>query len=223
MDKYLDSHKNLRVARTLGVAFDSNSNSIGNSNSPKKASIPAELNDGLMAWKEAARKEIDAELTKKYEAMYAKKLKEMNEKEASYKNACTSLTELLDSVKKAGEESLSVCLKDLNSITVMLVLESLYKIIGDDEKYKEYAIRVVEASVNSLAEDITVTGVMSAHDYALLSHEPMFIKFKNFIHPDEKLKKGQFYLDDGSTIYELGILDRLDALRAAFLTAVSQA
>lgn len=219
MDKHLvDSQQNLRIARTLGIAVEEDRSSTLNN----KARAPDNLDHGLAVWKEAARKEIDAELAKKYEVMYSKKLKELNEKEEFYKNACISVTGLLESLQKVSQESLSLYLKDLNSITIMLVLESLYKIIGDDEKYKEYVARIVEDSINSLGESIAVTASISLHDYKLLINEPMFIKFKSFIHPDEKLTKGQFLLDDGTTTYAVGILDRLDVLRSAFLNAVGQ-
>lgn len=226
MDELLNSNNPSRLARTLGVEFGEavpeKSAFNGGAINPAGKAVANSASSDADIWKQKARKELEAEISLKYEKLYAEKLKKVEQNEVLYRESSARLAELMTSVKRAGEETLDFGLKDLNAITASLVLQSLYKILGDDKKYKTFAVKVVQDSISSFAEEVNIRGLISQYDYDLLAKDPLFAELKTFIRPDEKLKKGQFSIDDGSTTYEMGILDRLDVLRSAFMNAVGQ-
>lgn len=220
MDEKLDRNT-LRVSRTLNVEAESIANEAKSvdrnvASGYLKSSIEGiEVEKSLE--KEKIRLELQREIEKKYELIYSNKLKSLEEKEQKCIKDSQDLTELLASVNRSFAEIVSNEFSIQNNTIVLLILESLYKLIGDSHNYKEFLEKNILDSVAMLTDGINVTGKLSQYDYDLLVKNSLPEEIKKFIVPDKKLVKGQFYLDDGVSIFEAGILDRLDVLRTVFL------
>jgi hypothetical protein len=223
MDEKLDKNQ-LRVSRTLNVeaavaesivnevkASDRNVASGPLKNSLEGVQIEKSLE------KEKMRLELQREIEKKYELIYSSKLKALEEKEQKYIKDSQDLAELLASVKESFAEIVSSEFTIQNNTIALLVLESLYKLIGNSHNYKEFLEKNIVDSIGILTDGIHVTAKLSQYDYDLLVNNSLPEEIKKFIVPDKKLVKGQFYLDDGTSVFEAGILDRLDVLRTIFL------
>lgn len=157
------------------------------------------------------------EIESQYKKMYAEKIEALDDLQNSLLSQRESLVSLLLDLENKYVEITSSKNTELSSYVIEVVFESLFKIIGDPVHYEKLVERTVFESLASIDTGLKLSGKISKDDYELISQSPQFSKIKEFLRPDKDLSRGQLLLDDGISLYEAGLLDRLDKLRTVFL------
>jgi hypothetical protein len=117
--------------------------------------------------------------------------------------------------KKINQE-----LDGVAEIIVLLVMKSLFHISSSEAINKTIIENIVKLTIEKVSLDPTVTLLVSAVDYELISESASFEQVKSFLRIDSSLVAGQVTLDDKISLGKVGLLDRLDALRSAFVVAL---
>lgn len=110
----------------------------------------------------------------------------------------------------------------LKEIAIALVLQSLYKISTKEVFKREIVEHVVEMLIEKMSSENLVSLSISAADHKLIESLDGYDKIKSFVHIDNSLSVGQMMLGDAGSFSKIGLADRLDSLRHAFIVALEQ-
>lgn len=169
-----------------------------------------------------SKKLLLEEVAKKNEALVSEKFKKLNEKEKEYQEAIQSMEDLAGSLQATYQASVHKDIRGLDAIIVSVVMEALYKILGDSKSYKKSVIKTVGECLDNYQRNSAVKIRVSENDYSLLKAE---FKNENSIKcllADKRLNDGQCIFDDGASLYEAGLLDQLDSLRMIFMAKLRE-
>lgn len=179
--------------------------------------------DSLVAEQLAiSKKLILDDFTKKNEASISEKFKKLSEKEREYIVSIESVKSLVASMEQSYQAKVDREIQGLDAIIVPVVMEALYKILGDSRSYKKAVVKTVGECLDSYQRNSTVKVRVSENDYNLLRAEFKNEDFIKCLLADKRLDDGQCVFDDGASLYEAGLLDQLDNLRMIFIAKLRE-
>lgn len=179
--------------------------------------------DALVAEQLAiSKKLLTDELIKKNEEFLSDKLKKLDGKEKEYIASIDAIKGLVSRIEALYQSKVDNEIHGLDSVIVPVVMEVLYKVLGDTKNYKKAVIKIVGECLDGYKGDSSVKIRISENDYSLVKSS-----FENEVSPkcliaDKRLEDGQCIFDDGTSLYESGLLDQLDNLRMIFMTKVRE-
>lgn len=161
---------------------------------------------------------MEIELAKREKEKFA----ELQAEKESLKVLTGSMESLLDNIASEYDAERARQSEDLSEAVIALVLESLYKISERAAVDKS----VVESVVNNLIEKRSSESMLvlrvSTDDHRLLESLSNYNDIKSLLVTDTDLSAGQVVMEDGNSLYKVGLLDRLDVLRQAFIDALEK-
>jgi hypothetical protein len=130
----------------------------------------------------------------------------------------TEFNSLIVSIKKSYQEKISEDIHMLDEVVTEITIGSLYKIIGDTAVYKELISKNICEVLEKKSADHRALIKVSESEMRFLKKEFSESTWIDCLRLDEKLTDGEMVLDDGiSSLYEIGFVNQLDVLRAAFI------
>lgn len=169
-----------------------------------------------------SKKSLMDELIKKNEEFLSDKLKKLDSKEKEYVASIEAIKALVSKIEALYQSKVDNEIHGLDSIIVPVVMEVLYKVLGDTKNYKKAVVKIVGECLEGYKGDSSVKIRISENDYSLVKSS-----FDNEVSPkcliaDKRLEDGQCIFDDGTSLYESGLLDQLDNLRMIFMAKIRE-
>lgn len=171
------------------------------------------------------RKKITIEYDLKFKKEVFNKEKELND---AVKVKNQDLDEQIDKFKKflvtINEDFNNFCNKEiiqLDTLIINMVFEVLYKITGNNSGYQDLVGAVVkDALVKKISDFKNLTIKLSKEDYIFFKKKFSEESWITNIKVDDRLSIGRIVLDDGFSLFECGLVDQLDSLRAEFISVL---
>lgn len=170
----------------------------------------------------SSKKSLMDELVKKNEEFLLEKLKKLDNKEKEYIASIETTRGIVSKIEALYQAKVDSEIRGLDSVIVPVVMEVLYKILGDTKTHKKTVIKIVSECLDGYKGDNSVKIRISENDYSLVKSS-----FENEVSPkcliaDKRLEDGQCIFDDGTSLYEAGLLDQLDNLRMIFMAKLRE-
>lgn len=165
---------------------------------------------------------IELELKQKFE----KKLegfKQDYEDQLAAKSAAldedkSKFSSLYASLKNSYQNKISEDIVMLDEIVIDIAMQVLYRILGNDDIYKDILRTNVQAMLEKKSTDITVFIKVSENEMRFLKKNFSDTEWIKYLRIDEKLFDGEMVLDDGSaSLYEIGLVNQMDVVRSIFI------
>jgi hypothetical protein len=218
-----------RSSRRLDLNFKGADSSVSNTTGnviidsrPKKEELRElfreEIDFIIENEKNNLENKIRKELEEEYGAIKNEAEKTFDEKLAALENIKIEFNALIASIKKSYQEKISEDIHMLDEMVTEITIGSLYKIIGDTEVYKELISKNICEVLEKKSAGHSALIKVSEGEMKFLKKEFSDSAWIDCLRLDEKLTDGEMVLDDGmSSLYEIGFVNQLDVLRAAFI------
>lgn len=132
------------------------------------------------------------------------------------------LENLIHSFSQDARAALSVEISSLEEIIILITMESLYKILGQSESYRE----AVNSTVDLLLKDVVdIAGISirtSQATYKLITEIYKDKEILKVLKQDAKLAAGKIQIDTHVGFSEIGVLDQLAVLQSAFIARLNK-
>jgi len=170
----------------------------------------------------SSKKNMLDDLAAKNERILSDRLKQIELKEKQLMDSILTMKALISSVESSYQAKINNNIEGLDTVIVAVVMEVLYKIMGDAKSYKKAVIKIVGECLNAYKDDNSVKIRLSENDYRYIKREYEDDESSECLMEDKRLNDGQCIFDDGISIYETGVLDQLDTLRAIFIAKLRE-
>jgi len=215
----------MRETRTLGFAAaneslpsDPDVESVGGLHHISKVDGDKRLEEEIQRYKAEQEELLKEELAAKRK----EKLSHIEDELNRLKVLNLEFEDLILEVTGAFKEKIATHISDTSSVVVSLVIEALMKIAGDEAINKIIVEQVVSQLIERKSSDVAAKLKVSFHDYKLLETLDCYEQVKPLVHTDPNLSAGEMALEDGLSLYKVGLLDRLDVLRVELISALER-
>ena len=215
-----------RISRRLDLKSDAHSTNdvdrTENNTDIKKSELRKLFEDEIASIiedeKNSLKKRVQQELEVEFDLQKNKLEKIFNENMDVLNNEKSKLDALVTTIKKSYQDKISEDISMLDELVIELTMQSLYKIIGDASIYKEVIDKNIHEVLEKKSADSRVLIKVSENEMRFLKKNFVDSTWINCLRVDEKLTDGEMVLDDGiASLYEIGFVNQLDVLRAAFI------
>lgn len=215
-----------RISRRLDLKSDAHSTNdvdrTENNTDIKKSELRKLFEDEIASIiedeKNSLKKRVRQELEVEFDLQKNKLEKIFNENMDVLNNEKSKLDALVTTIKKSYQDKISEDISMLDELVIELTMQSLYKIIGDASIYKEVIDKNIHEVLEKKSADYRVLIKVSENEMRFLKKNFVDSTWINCLRVDEKLTDGEMVLDDGiASLYEIGFVNQLDVLRAAFI------
>ncbi len=215
-----------RISRRLDLKSDAHSTNdvdrTENNADIKKSELRKLFEDEIASIiedeKNSLKKRVQQELEVEFDLQKNKLEKIFNENMDVLNNEKSKLDALVTTIKKSYQDKISEDISMLDELVIELTMQSLYKIIGDASIYKEVIDKNIHEVLEKKSADSRVLIKVSENEMRFLKKNFVDSTWINCLRVDEKLTDGEMVLDDGiASLYEIGFVNQLDVLRAAFI------
>lgn len=175
------------------------------------------ISDELKVLKAKAEKDLRVE--------FDQKLADINKRTSDQLNAIeremTSLNKLAASLQLSYQQKVAEEISMLDEMVTEICMQSLYKIVGDPDCYRELIEKNISEVIQKKSLDSKVILKVSENDMKFLKKNFSDASWIDCLRVDIHLGDGEMVLDDGvASLYEAGFINQLDVLRSAFIKLV---
>lgn len=219
--------ENSRISRKLGVnaaSINTIKNSVPaevevasdvqkNSKPDLKSIFQTEIDDLVRIEIEVQKKAFTKELQEKFDHQLKKLENEYHQKSKKIAEQEQALYQLIASVTAKYKEEASNNITQLDGVLIEMVMEALYKILGEKEAYEKSIAKIVKTLATKQLTNTKVSMKVSEESFHLLSKLYKDNSILSCIQLDNSLAVGQVRIDDGISIIAIGLIDQLDYLK----------
>jgi hypothetical protein len=182
-----------------------------------------ELNAILEAERSLLENKIAKDLQKKFDLRISEVEREFIERKKKMEEDAENFSALTTALKKSYDKKVSEDILQLHLIVVELTLQSITKILGDANHYKEILEHLIKDSLEKKSADVKPVLKVSESGFKFLKRHFTHADWISCIRVDDRLEDGQLLLDDGiASLYEIGFVNQLDILRATFTKVLNE-
>jgi|GEM_PF-3990349 len=158
-----------------------------------------------------------SQLNEKFDVRLKQLENEYHNKHRLLEEKQVSLSNLVNSLTLKYQEDVSNNIQQMDAVLIEIVMESLYKILGEKEIYEKSVAKVVNTVINKRVTNTKVSIKVSEDSFLFLSQLYKDNLVLNDIQIDNSLTAGQIRIDDGVSIVATGLIDQLDYLKNILL------
>lgn len=222
-----------RTSRFLDLNFE-NLNGTSSNNDQSEAEARPNMDELRSLFREeidliitSEKQRIEHELKKEFDAeislLKQTLRKELDESIEGLKEDRKKLDKSITSIKKSYQEKISDDIGMLDELVIELTMKCLYKIIGDGDNYRDLIEKNVREILEKKSADINALIKVSEAEMKFMKSQFSDASWIDCLRLDEKLSDGEMVLDDGiRSLYEIGFVNQLDVLRAAFIKTLRE-
>lgn len=182
-----------------------------------KAIFQSEMDVIIAAEINEQKRKLTAEFQEKYDKEIKKYELKIRSEEKKLEMTAKSLQELIATFSKESQEFLSREIVNLDGVLIEIVMEALYKILGENKTYRKSVDAVLSSLIKKVAANQKVSLKVSENTYIFLASLYDDNSILDCLSKDSSLSDGQLVLDDGNTISEVGLLDQLEVIKSIFI------
>lgn len=168
--------------------------------------------------KEAKFEDLKIKIENDYKKKYEQKVQDLESKLKELSIESERFNALLDSMQNQFSSFVKSKYWERESIVISLVVEALAKILGSNNINEKYIKTVVNDLLKKYSEGDSFRIKVSSQVFKFIEKIVDDKKFlNNYFHEDSRLNEGQLVFENQTSIREIGLIDRFDAIRSALI------
>jgi hypothetical protein len=187
-----------------------------------QATFQTEINELVNADIELQKKRLVKEMQEQYAIRIKKLDSEYLERTQLLDQQLSAIRVLIETATNRLQDDVSNNISQLDGILIEIVMESLYKILGEKDVYEKSVTKVVRTLITKQLASKKVSMKVSEETFNLLSRLYKDDSILSRIHQDNTLSVGQIRIDDGVSIVATGLTDQLDSLKNTLLVQLRE-